>query len=873
MSDAGENQHMQNRMAHAWQLVGGAMLLAGCCLAQAPAWVKPPTVTHDAAAQAWQVSFEVSRPTDVEVAVLDATGAVARHLAAGVLGAKDAPPAPLQSGLAQSIAWDGKDDFGNPVSGSRNPESGTRAPFSIRVRAGMRPALDQIVGGDPYAFYSREMGQGDHAAWRVTGLEAKADGSVYVMANANNYGPPTIRKFDAAGNYRSTVFPPPAGKPVEAMRGWGLNIRADGTYAPRYNDLSSPALSTTIISGTRGWIASLVPSPQKDRLLLLAPDLRALLTVNTDGTIPPDAPAEGMLVADPPLVKKGGPEITGSMQIALSPDGRVFYLGGLFAGSGDGRNRTGAETTGAWRDGQVYQVDVATRRASVFFALPEKEVIADLDARGKSSIADFKYGPCAALQGVAADAEGHVFVCDRQNRRVLVLDKDGKVMKEVACDYPDAIAVHPRTRTLYVTTRTGHYHGGGKLKLLRLDDWSRDAAFSQTLALCDVKDYSQPTRLAVAVSGGEVFLWVAYTALPVHVYRDKGSGLELARDFYAAGTQRALDLQHIVVDPKTEELYVADGWANVFRIRDWKNPQFARCLQDDTTPLRALSLGIDWRNRRLYAHGDRTPVTRHRMDGAVFPPDPAGDSHVLTPKISNDWRIGLGFGDRGLAAAPDGSVAKLGVEGTGPDYSGPILFFRADAAKSPWTSLVFSNFGKARSGGIRFDLRGNLYVAKSEGKTANPPKGFEKDGLFLESLGRIYKYVPTGTMGNLFPSEPTAPVKVYDVNYGAIGNQFSRAACFGVDGYGRIYYPTSLEPRVSVIDNQGNPVVSFGTYGNRDSLGGLPGDLVPTPDIPMAWPNSVDATEDFIYVSDIVNVRILRLAKKFGLDAVVKLPN
>ena len=46
-------------------------------------------------------------------------------------------------------------------------------------------------------------------------------------------------------------------------------------------------------------------------------------------------------------------------------------------------------------------------------------------------------------------------------------------------------------------------------------------------------------------------------------------------------------------------------------------------------------------------------------------------------------------------------------------------------------------------------------------------------------------------------------------------------------------------------------------------MGGLPGDLVPTKDIPLAWPNSVDSTDDYIYVSDIVNVRLLRLKKTF----------
>ena len=49
------------------------------------------------------VTFAVSEPTDVEVAILDTHGAVVRHLAAGVLGGKEAPPAPVVRGLAQSL--------------------------------------------------------------------------------------------------------------------------------------------------------------------------------------------------------------------------------------------------------------------------------------------------------------------------------------------------------------------------------------------------------------------------------------------------------------------------------------------------------------------------------------------------------------------------------------------------------------------------------------------------------------------------------------------------------------------------------------------------------------------------------------------------
>jgi hypothetical protein len=602
-----------------------------------------------------------------------------------------------------------------------------------------------------------------------------------------------------------------------------------------------------------------------------------MMEVNTDGTIAPNPMLAGLLVNEPAFVAptRNSWELTGQMQVCLAPDRTHLYISGVFAGSLDSRGRRiGAEKKGFWRDGQVFKVDIATRKASVFFALDENKVIGDLSERQRSPIADARYGNYAALQGVTVDAEGRVFVCDRQNRRVVVLDRGASVTREIPLAYPDAIAVSPKSKALFVTTRTGHYHQAGELKLLKFNDWRKDAVPSAIWPLCEVRHYSQPTHLAVAESRGEVFVWVAYTALPVRVYRDTSAGLDLIRDFYQAGPQRALDLQHVILDRKTGDLYLADGFGACFRVTDWTDPTFVLCTQDETTPLGAISLAIDARNRWLYAHNDRMPVLRYRLDGEFLTPAPLGGSgdHACTPKISNHWNIGLGKSDRGIAAAPDGSVATLAALGTGPDYGGYLRFFNANQSKAPWDGLLFKGFGEnVRAGGVRFDPEGNLYSGKFDGGPRNLPEGFEQDKNFLSSTGRIYKYAPTGSLGNLFPTEPSAPASIYDVHYGAIGPRFSRTPDFGVDGYGRICSPTSLMPQVSMIDKEGNTILRFGTYANRDSKGGLEGDRVPTRDIPLGWPNSVDVTDDYIYVSDIVNIRLLRLAKTFAAEVTVNI--
>ncbi len=50
-------------------------------------------------------------------------------------------------------------------------------------------------------------------------------------------------------------------------------------------------------------------------------------------------------------------------------------------------------------------------------------------------------------------------------------------------------------------------------------------------------------------------------------------------------------------------------------------------------------------------------------------------------------------------------------------------------------------------------------------------------------------------------------------------------------------------------------------------MAGLASVLVPTKGIPLAFPNSVEVTDNDIYVADMVNLRLLRIKKKFKADS------
>lgn len=80
----------------------------------------------------YEITFEVSAPTDVEVGILDPAGKVINHLAAGALQGKYSPPDPLVPGLAQKLTWNSNDDCGSPVQA---------AGCKVRVKLGVRPKL------------------------------------------------------------------------------------------------------------------------------------------------------------------------------------------------------------------------------------------------------------------------------------------------------------------------------------------------------------------------------------------------------------------------------------------------------------------------------------------------------------------------------------------------------------------------------------------------------------------------------------------------------------------------------------------------------------------------------------------------------------
>ena len=91
---------------------------------------------------------------------------------------------------------------------------------------------------------------------------------------------------------------------------------------------------------------------------------------------------------------------------------------------------------------------------------------------------------------------------------------------------------------------------------------------------------------------------------------------------------------------------------------------------------------------------------------------------------------------------------------------------------------------------------------------------------------------------------------------------------FDVDDFGRLFIPNALTCSVQVVDNTGNEILRFGSYGNFDSRG--PGSAVPAPAIPLAYPTAVKTSFRHIYVADSANRRVVRVDKAFAVEEVVR---
>jgi len=839
------------------------------CISAVAVWsqlsfVGSPSLIRNSASS-WIVDFEVSAATDVEVSVVslrDST--IVRHLAAGVLGPN--PPAPLAASvLHQTLAWDGKDDLGAAVTAP--PES-----LKVRVRAGMSASLDKFAGGNPYRF------TGDFC-----GLIQGANNEMYVWGAAQTLGSHNVRAYDKDGNYLRTIYPFPAGKTASQLNGYGVLGLVNGKYTPLYTYIDVPTLGS-LLQGYRQ-NGALLPLKDAGTISAISGNSLSCLTFNIDGTTPATAPTSPLITSPTPPTSYG---VMGTKPVyaALSPNPNFFYLSSYEEVVSNAGTFASGQDTGFWRGGRVFKVNRTTKTATVFVAL---DSIPMTTAERTATIGDPQY--YTVFHGVFAMKTGHVLVCDRYNDRVSVYDSNGVFVTAIdSVPNPTQVWADDSSGAVFVLLSNAWNYHPDPFMLRKYSKWGagRTLAYS-TMLWNSTTGPGHVSLKGLYGSDGKLRLWIGESEKGVRIYRDDGTGVALVKDFQAGGNAY-VTYDRIGLDRKTETLFFTNGVVDLFKITDWNNPAIVHCSTSTKAPLYAGDIAVSF-DRQLYMRGIpgnnyitfSGPITRYTLDyyhaPIVFPNI---GTNIMTPYIYG--MSGAGYADKGLAVAPGKQVAVMAEHNFAEHFidtippGGTTDSISQGGTFLPWTKVQINhgNYNNGQ-GGVKYDLKGNLYF----GVTILPaghiyPAGYSSDDRYKRVTGSVVRYAPGAAAGTVDFTNQTSSNSDYIYKHGCglySGNGYTitaantcrcRSARFDVDLYGRLFLPNSVTDRVTVVDNNDNQITAFGEYGNWDSQGS--GSLVPTGEIAFACPLAVAASDNFIYVNDLINTRIARVKMNYALD-------
>jgi DNA-binding beta-propeller fold protein YncE len=819
-------------------IVTSVLLLGVACLVRAgevnPAkFTSKPTVRGSNGKRV--ISFAVSAPTDVEVAILDAGGKVVRHLAAGVLG--ENPPAPLKKGLKQELVWDGKDDSGKPVSAAR-----------VRVSLGMRPRLEKTIGDNPAVLGG------------VRGLAVGPGGELFVFhvygALHPNDGTGFCTVFTREGKYLRTILPYPANLPDEKLAGLRRVALSDGRKVPYIwqgetrtmlqgvGDLPvhRPVVASdgrVAFVGHEEWCKS------KLRYNRCGPN--RVTVIRSDGSVP-----------EPPLrCELDDFSAAGGGVLALSPDEKTIYATRVLSGY---KGRHHAVYKCAWAD---------QKKPGLFLGQPRKT------GSGKDG---FK-NPWS----VAVDAAGNVYVSDRGNNRVAVFKPDGAHLGDLDVQSPDQICVHRKTGALYLTA------GAKGRKLLKFPALSLSNAKSWKDAgpVCELKlpffDRDSVSMLALDDRGDKPVLWYSsprswhagrFAVLRVEDLGAKfGDAVKMSslreRKGVCAGSLLGLALQR-----GTGKLLVNS------RCYDTGTGKWSRGLRAN----HGTKGGVGWfgLDGRFYSQHYSRNLARYGVD---LKPMPFGGRKELTGPEGGTTHLR----GRGVTADASGRIYCIWQE------KGASHFVRTYDAKGEVKTdrIIDSKIRGIQS--VRVDAAGNIYLAvcvRPEGVKAPKELAAMKLGTSWHSkmptseinwyellYGCIVKFPPRGGAikdGDGVPMEYGIQDKrkrhtrikgAKWIYFGASpfvtwrqpfpDSCICEGATFDVDLYGRAIFPDAARFRVGVLDSGGNEICFFGDYGNADSAG--KGSKIPGPEIPVLWPYMVEAGDGVVYVGDRLNRRVLQI--------------
>jgi hypothetical protein len=848
------------------------------------------SLSQEPAPERRKVVFSVPKPTDVEVAIVDAQGKVVRHLAAGVLGGANPPPAPLAPGLSQALEWDGKDDLGRAARGG---------PFRARVRTGMKVSFGRTLADSPYNFNET----------LCRGLAVDANGDLYLLGlksrDAVLY---FLRVYDRRGEYLREILPYPAGLEAGARKPFGTVALPGGGVLPQ-NYFSLWPVFYPFSDFTRARAVKLLGlHPSDGSVVLLAENQQHLYRIRKG-----DGGAATPVFGTPLWDKGREPRCpAGLVMGAFGNGGRTLYLGGFAAVPPKGK-----KLDAAWPDGRVYQVDLDAGGARPLADLPLPETAPPPTQGWHYS------GNVCALHGLWVEKGGRILACDAAGGKVWVIAPDGKVEDSVEAPGAYMASVDEATGALYVLTRRSAGYQAWKKSLLKLSGWKSGAKVVDALEFPEKGGASDPF-MAVDFGARPVQIWVSGCPRAESVLRIEDAGkLKVLEDLSDRGRDASGYAVRMAVDPEADLVYVNNGWAEHLRY-DGRTGAYAgeRDARGAPKPIIGSELCVG-HDGTIYRSGPRYSGTMSRLSRDLTPlplPDGRAEFGYYYGRMGGGY-----FGNHGCSVDRAGRLlvcnmfnwCQYAVLEFGPDgkpVDGPRLkdvpWGDAENYKKAGVRGALIGWLPTRSGGLKAGPGGHVYVGVQVlPRDYRIPEGMDQIRGYAQMTGCVIKFKPSG--GAVHPDDGTkgswsnGPIKLAipdplgeGLPMGGLRTQhgvtlkqtffegavraypglapfsgFDRSdgcVCqsprFDVDDYGRVYMPNALTCSVTVVDDSGNEILRFGAYGNRDSEG--PRSRVPTPEIPLAYPVAVGVSAKHLYVADSANRRVVRVDPVYASEKV-----
>jgi len=867
------------------------------------------------------ISFTASAATDAEVSVLDAKGKVVRHLAAGVLGGKKAPPAPLKAGLSQSLEWDGRTDTGKKAAGG---------PFKVRVRLGLKAELDGYIGESKYW-----IGQ-------LCGLATDPKGNLYVYSSSVHVHRGSSRYmqvFNRKGEYLRTIMPMPANLPKEKLllfnttsrRGKKTVLDVPGKhFYPRNYFGTWPELYP-------GPVGQLVRAVTADGIVTIS-DGFSIARIRNDGGAVGEVFWRPLWPADRKK-RPGYRSSIGPRHLVPSPDGKKLYMTGICNKLTLGKNPE-LKVDPNFPDGRVYRMDLTKPGATMekFVDLPHPANVRKFsEVKAGYRAVDYHTALHSGVDRACCDKDGNLLVCDRMNGMIRVYSPAGKELGGFKVELPENVAIHSKTGAVYVTTN--RFVGNRRVakKLLKFSSWEKDARL-----LAEYEFPSQKGRtasMALDDSAEPPVIWAAGDLVGKRCLlriEDRGAKFALTANLLDLNKDRFGVKPRLAVHPETDLVICNDGAATLNGYDGLSGKQVK--LPFEYGADMAVGLDGNWyiQTGKSYS-GYICRYDKNLKPIPVKEPPTGGYKGTAGARkgekaIPNALgfvygRMGAGFCTVGTATDPRGRVYSMQMYGWSP-YC--VAVYGPDGkAEDPGRlkdDPKMQKAGRFKSalvgpihtvpGGLQLDWGGNIYIGLALRPVGySPPAGFEKDPGYNSCAGSVVKFGPEGAAiirlgakkGQA--AEPPAGKKglvLYHHKYGR-GPRFlenatraypelgclsgsygdgcmCRQPMFQVDGWGRLFIPNAITCSVRIVDNAGNFIQQFGHYGNIDSRGLPrrpasetseasakevgPGEesLIKTPAVPLGWPEAVGASYKAVYVSDVLNRRIVRFKKVYAAE-------